>query len=96
MNTQRGSRCNIERRRGRREIEVIRRRIGAVKRGETNLTSNQYPNYYPQHGTPRESHELNREEKGERGDRCDLSLLGGRKARVKRGENNQANNHTPK
>ena len=41
--TQRGSQSYIEKRRGRREIEVTRRRIGVVKRGETNLASNQFP-----------------------------------------------------
>ena len=36
--------------------------------------------------------ELHREEKGEGGDRGDL----GEKGRFKRGESNQASNHTPK
>ena len=41
--TQRGSQSYMEKRRGRREIEVTRRRRGGVKRGETNLASNQFP-----------------------------------------------------
>ena len=41
-NTQRGSQSYIEKRRRRREIEVTRRRRG-VKRGESNLASNQFP-----------------------------------------------------
>ena len=41
--TQRGSQSYMEKRRGRREIEVTRRRIGRVKRGESNLASNQFP-----------------------------------------------------
>ena len=40
--TQRGSQSYMEERRGRREIEVIRRRRGGVKRGESNLASNQF------------------------------------------------------
>ena len=39
--TQRGSQSYMEKRRGRREIEVTRRRRGEIKRGETNLVSNQ-------------------------------------------------------
>ena len=46
----------MEKRRGRREIEVTRRRRGGIKRGESNLASNQIPVYSPQPGTPREVH----------------------------------------
>ena len=35
--TQRGSKSYMEKRRGRREIEVTRRRRGGIKRGESNL-----------------------------------------------------------
>ena len=41
--TQRGSQSYMEKRRGRREIEVTRRRRGGVKRGESNIASNQFP-----------------------------------------------------
>ena len=41
--TQRGSQSYMEKRRGRREIEVTRRRRGGIKRGETDLASNQFP-----------------------------------------------------
>ena len=41
--TKRGSQIYMEKRRGKREIEVIRWRSRAVKRGETNLTSNKFP-----------------------------------------------------
>ena len=37
--TQRGSQSYMKKRRGRREIEVTRRRRGGVKRGETSLAS---------------------------------------------------------
>ena len=54
--TQRGSQSYMEKRRGRREIEVTRRRRGGIKRGENNLASNQFPNCSPQSGTLREVH----------------------------------------
>ena len=41
--TQRGSQSYMEKRRGRREIEVTRRRRGGIKKGESNLASNQFP-----------------------------------------------------
>jgi len=44
----------MEKRRGRREIEVTRRRREGVKRGESNLANNQFPICSPQSGTPRE------------------------------------------
>ena len=53
---QKGSLSYMEKRRGRREIEVTRRRRGGIKRGESNLASNQIPVYSPQPGTPREVH----------------------------------------
>ena len=54
--TQRVSQSYMEKRRGRREIEVTRRRRGGIKRGERNLASNQFPVYSPQSGTLREVH----------------------------------------
>ena len=54
--TLRGSQSYTEKRRGRREIEVTRRRRGGVKRGESNLASNQFPMCSPQFGTLREVH----------------------------------------
>ena len=45
-NTQRGSKSYMSKRRGRREIEVTRRRKGGVKEGETNLASNQFQVLY--------------------------------------------------
>ena len=56
--TQRGSQSYMEKRRGRKEIEVTRRRRGGVKTGETNLVSNQFPKYSSQPGTPREIHRV--------------------------------------
>ena len=56
--TQRGSQSYMEKRSGRREIEVTRRRRGGIKRGESNLASNQIPMCSPQPGTPREVHRV--------------------------------------
>ena len=70
-NTQRGSQSYIEKIKGRKEIEVTRRRRGAVKRGETNLANNQF---HVLHNLkhPKRFTELSTEEKQEGGDRGDL------------------------
>ena len=54
--TQRGLQSSMEKRRGRREIEMTRKRRGGIKRGESNLASNQIHMCSPQSGTPREVH----------------------------------------
>ena len=65
--TQRGSQSYIEKRRGKREIDVTRRKRGRIKRGESNLASNQFPICSPQSGTLREVHGVSqREEEGRR------------------------------
>ena len=56
--THRGSQSYMEKRRGRREIEVTRRKRGEVKRGESNLAINQFSKCSPQSGTPREVHKV--------------------------------------
>ena len=56
--TQRGSQSYMEKRRGRREIEVTRRRRGGIKRGKSNLASNHFPMCSPQPGTPKEIHRI--------------------------------------
>ena len=66
----------MEKRRGRKEIEVTKRRRWGIKRGVTNLASNQCPKCSSQPGTSREIHRLNREEKGEGGDRGDVGEKG--------------------
>ena len=55
---QRGSQSFMEQRRGRKEIEVTRRRRGGVKRRETDLASNQFPKCSPQPGIPKEIHRV--------------------------------------
>ena len=67
--TQRGSQNYMNMRRGRREIEVTRRRRGGIKRGESKLASHQFPLCFPQPGTPGEVADFHREEKREEGDR---------------------------
>ena len=56
--TQRVSHSYMEKRIGKREIEVTRRRRGEVKRGETSLASNHFPRCSPQSGTPIEIHRV--------------------------------------
>ena len=66
--TQRGSQSYMEKRRGRGEIEVTRRRRGGIKRGESSLASNQFLMCSSQCGTLREVHGVTqrREEGGRR------------------------------
>ena len=52
----RGSQSYMEKRRGRREIEVTRRKRGGTKMDESNLASNQFPICFPQSGALREVH----------------------------------------
>ena len=54
--TQRGSQSYMEKRRGRREIEVAKRRRGGIKRGESNLASTQFSMCSPQSGSLIEVH----------------------------------------
>ena len=62
---QRGSQSYMEERRGRREIEVTRRRTGGIKRGENKLASNQFLMCFPQSGPLRDVHRVTqRREKG--------------------------------
>ena len=61
----------MEKRRGRMQIEVTRRRRGEIKRGESKLASNQFPMCSPQSGSLRDVYGVTqrREEKREEGDR---------------------------
>ena len=54
----------MEKRRGRREIEVTRKRRGVIKGGESNLASNQFPMCFPQSGTLREVHRVTQRREG--------------------------------
>ena len=66
--TQRSSQSYREKRRGKREIEVTRRRRGQIKRGESKLASNHFPMCSPQSGSLRDVHGVTqrREEGGGR------------------------------
>ena len=64
--TQRGSQSYMEKRRGRREIEVTRKRRGGVKRGESNQASNQFPRCSSQPRIHKEIHRVGRKEGGGR------------------------------
>ena len=66
--TQRGSQSYMEKRRGRRVIEVTRRRRGGIKRGESKLASNHFLMCSPQSGPLRDVHRIiqRREEGGRR------------------------------
>ena len=66
--TQRGTQSYIEKRRGRRDIEVTRRRRGGIKKGESRLASNQFRMCFPQSGFLRDVHGITqrREEGGRR------------------------------
>jgi len=63
--TQRGSQSYMEKSRRRRQIEVTRSRRRGVKRGETNLASNQFPKCLHSPEYPERFTELSREEKGD-------------------------------
>ena len=66
--TLRGSQSYMEKRRGRREIDVTRRRRGRIKRGERKLASNHFAMFSPQSGLLRDVHGViqRREEEGRR------------------------------
>ena len=66
--TQRGSKSYMEKRRGRREIEVTRRRRGGIKRGESKIASNHFLMCAPHSGLFRDVHGViqRREEGGMR------------------------------
>ena len=54
--TRRGSQSYMVKRRGRREIEVTRRRRGGIKMGESKLASDHFPMCSPQSGPLRDFH----------------------------------------
>ena len=66
--TWRGIQSYMEKRRGRKELEVTRRRRGGIKRGEGKLASNHFPMCSPQSESPRDVHRVTqrREEGGRR------------------------------
>ena len=67
--TQRGSQSYTEKRSGRMEIELTRRRRGGIKSGASELASNHFPMCSPQSGPFEMFMQLYREEKRKEGDR---------------------------
>ena len=80
----------MEKRRGRRDIEVTRRIRGGIKRGENNLANNQFPMYSPQLEHLEMFTELHKEEKREEGE-----VTRRRRGGIKRGEISLASNQFP-
>ena len=64
--TQRGSKSYMEKKGESRQIVVARRRRGEIKRGESNLASNQFPKCSPQPGIPRKIHRFKYRREGGR------------------------------
>ena len=85
--TQRGSQSYMVKRRGRREIEVTRRRRGGIKRGESIIASNQFPMCSPQSRTLREVHSYIEKRRGKK----EMEVTK-RRGGVKRREINVASN----
>jgi len=56
--TQRGSQSYMEKRRGRMEIELTRRRRGGIKGAESNLANSHFLKCSSQPGTPKEIHRI--------------------------------------
>ena len=90
--TQRGSQSYMEKRRGRQEIEVTRRRRGGIKRGEISLASNQFPMCSSQPGSLRDVQSYT--EKRRR--RKETEVARRRRGGIKRGESRLARNPFPK
>ena len=89
-NTRRGLQTYMEKRRGKREIEVTRKRRGGIKREESTLASNQFPLCSPHPGTPREVHRVS-----QRRGRKEIEVTGRRRGGIKRGESCLAINQFP-
>ena len=85
--TQRGSQSYMEKRRGKREIEVTRRRRGGIKRGETQLASNHFPMCSPQSGLLRDVYRVI-QRRGRKETEVGRRIKGG----IKRRETNPASN----
>ena len=79
---QRGSQSYMEERRGRREIEVTKRRRGGIKRGESKLASNHFSMCFPLFGPIRDVHRVTqRREEGGRRQRWPGDKRGNQKVR---------------
>ena len=84
----------MEKRRGRKEIEVTKRRRGVIKRGESNIASNQFPMCSPQSGTLRKVHGVT--QRREKGGRRRRKVTSRKRGGVKRRETSLACGQFPK
>ena len=75
--TWRGTQSYMEKRRGKGEIEVTRRKRGGIKRGESKLASNHFPMCSPQSGSLRDVHRVTQRREEEGGDRGSQEDKGG-------------------
>ena len=89
-NTQRGTQSYMEKRRGRREIEVTRRRREGIERGERKLASNHFLMCAPQSGLVRDVHGVTQR----RGSK--VTKVARIKGGIKRRETDPASNQFPK
>ena len=78
----------MEKRRGRREIEVTRRRRGGIKRGENKPVSNHFPMCSPQSGSLRCSWSYTEKRRGRKETEVARSIKG----EIKRSETDPASN----
>ena len=90
--TQRGSQSYMEKRKGRREIEVTRKRRGGIKRGKGKLASYQFPMCSPQSGPLRKVHRVTEKRRG----RKEIEVTRRRGEGVKRRETSVACDQFPK
>ena len=90
--TQRGTQSYMEKRRGRREIEVTRRRRGGIKRGESKLASDHLPMFSPQSEPLRDVHRVTQRKRG----RKETEVVRRIKEGIKRKETDPASNQFPK
>ena len=88
--TQGGSQSYMEKRRGRRELEVTRRR-GGFKRGKSKLASNHFPMCSPQSGFLRDVHGVT-QRRGRKETEVARRIKGG----IKRRETDPVSNQFPK
>ena len=79
-------------RRGRRDIEVTRRRRGGIKRGESSLASKQFPICFPQSETLRGSWSYIEKRRGKK----EIEVTRRRKGGIKRRETDLGSNQFPK
>ena len=89
--TQRGTQSYMEKRRGRRDIEVTRRRRGGIKRGESKLASNHFPLCSPKSGSLRDVHRVT-----QRGGRKETVVARRRRGGIKTRETDSASNQFAK